>query len=341
MKVYSIVFAGLIIILGCSTEKKAKTISPSFFKLLSEVPDLELTLTTDLTKLAAEKEKEAYQDAVLSSTSFDFPLQNDTIEIRARGVTRREICEFPPIMINLKKPALRAAGLSTFDKIKLVTHCKDSSQFEQLVLKEYLNYRLYNAVTDSSFSVVRATVTYKDSKNSVPTVTREGFFIEPAEELAERLSGTLDEESGSLKNVQRDYYQKLVMFQYMIGNTDWNLGNRHNIRVIQTGKEPPLTIPYDFDYSGLVNAPYAKPHPMLPISKVTDRLMQWRGSSDADFTAYVAFYNRKKDTFLSLCRNTKGLDENSTERIISYIESFYSGIDTPEKISAAILKARR
>lgn len=47
-----------------------------------------------------------------------------------------------------------------------------------------------------------------------------------------------------------------------------------------------LPIPYDFDYAGFVNAPYAVPYDYLPINKVTDRL--YRGiCREITLTQYV------------------------------------------------------
>jgi hypothetical protein len=44
----------------------------------------------------------------------------------------------------------------------------------------------------------------------------------------------------------------------MIGNIDWSAVYQHNIRVIQSGNDPYIALPYDFDMSGFVNAPYAQ-----------------------------------------------------------------------------------
>jgi len=52
------------------------------------------------------------------------------------------------------------------------------------------------------------------------------------------------------------------IFQYMTGNTDWAVPNYHNIKTDGTKERhhlPTISVPYDFDYAGFVDAPYAVP----------------------------------------------------------------------------------
>ena len=66
------------------------------------------------------------------------------------------------------------------------------------------------------------------------------------------------------------------VFMYMVGNTDWSLPYLHNIRVFQNFTSY-IAVPYDFDWSGIVDAPYAVPDYRLNIKSVRDRI--WRGTS--------------------------------------------------------------
>ena len=68
---------------------------------------------------------------------------------------------------------------------------------------------------------------------------------------------------------------RYALFQHMIGNHDWSMragpvGKEccHNAELI--GPPRPATlipIPYDFDFSGLVDAPYATPPEGIPIDR--------------------------------------------------------------------------
>ena len=61
----------------------------------------------------------------------------------------------------------------------------------------------------------------------------------------------------------------------MIGNTDWNLDKSHNIELIRPASGgAPIPVPYDFDWSGLIAPPYARPNQMLGIGSVKQRLFR-------------------------------------------------------------------
>ena len=65
----------------------------------------------------------------------------------------------------------------------------------------------------------------------------------------------------------------------MIGNTDWSMVYQHNVEMLYLNSAA-FAIPYDFDHSGIVNAYYAKPNPMLNIRSVRDRI--YRGMCRKD-----------------------------------------------------------
>ena len=56
----------------------------------------------------------------------------------------------------------------------------------------------------------------------------------------------------------------MMLFEYMIGNTDysiWAFAQRADRAGSRTARS--IAVPYDFDLSGLVHAPYASPDPRL------------------------------------------------------------------------------
>ena len=71
----------------------------------------------------------------------------------------------------------------------MVRHCRDGDDDEQNLLEEYLVYRSYNLLTDESFRVRLARITYADGEDDDDPVVRYAFFIEEAEAIAERLGG--------------------------------------------------------------------------------------------------------------------------------------------------------
>ena len=61
----------------------------------------------------------------------------------------------------------------------------------------------------------------------------------------------------------------------MIGNTDWSVPNQHNCKVLSgmniEHSDLGTIVPYDFDYSGLVDADYAVPYEGLALESVRER----------------------------------------------------------------------
>jgi hypothetical protein len=115
-----------------------------------------------------------------------------------------------------------------------------------------------------------------------------------------------------------------TLFSYMIGNTDWSLAYQHNTEMFYDGRRM-IAIPYDFDHSGLVNAFYAKPNPMLKISSVTERV--YRGlckRNPQTFSNMREFYISKENSIINLLNGFKEFfDDKEFKRLDDYIKSFY------------------
>ncbi len=322
-----------IIAQSCKTETTHadEILNQSIFDYIYEAHEPTLTLSGNLSHLTEpgtheeETGKEHYHDAMLSiahgTESVDIAAR-----IAKRGVTRKRICDFPPIKLKFKKNKLAEHDFSKFNTYKLVTHCIDS--LEQLVLSELVVYELYNQLTDNSFRVKRVNIIYKDE--SAQEVDKHiAFLIEEDQELAHRLDATLYKDP--IKSLDRKQYAEMVIFQYMIGNTDWNLTNGHNMKWIQHESLPsPTPIPYDFDFCGLVNAPHASPHPNMPIKDVRDRMLQWRGKTKTELKEVAAKFISEKGNLLAIINHTEGLSVSRKADMIEFLEEFYADIGNEE-----------
>lgn len=311
--------------LSCKQEKvKNNTHLTSIFNWLNSEDDIiNLEIKGDLKHLfVARHEADQYHPANIKITRGDSLMQFD-MKISRRGVTRKKICDFPPIKLKFPKSSLKERGFSSLNDYKLVTHCMEGE--DDLVLKEYLAYKLFNQLTEKSFRVKLAKIRYIDESGEVPNDTHFGFLIEGNKELANRLDGKLiDPEKLKITNVDKDQYKKMVVFQYMIANTDWNLSKGHNIKWVQTNSsEAPTPIPYDFDYCGLVNAPYAVPHPKIPIKNVRQRYLQWRGKSKEELKPVCKNFTANKAAFIEACQGFANLTDTSKAEIVSFLETFF------------------
>ncbi len=201
-----------------------------------------------------------------------------------------------------------------------------------------VTYLIMNELTDKSFRVQLAKVTYRSPDGATEAYA---FIMENNHEMADRIGGDLlKEEPLQLTTIDAEQYRLLTVFQYMIGNTDWNLAKSHNIKLVSTGAgEAPTPVPYDFDYSGLVNAPYAQPHPQMPIRHVRERFFQWRGANTEGLEQTLQLFREKKNAIYELVRGFEYLSRESRQDILQYLDIFYKGL--PQLPTLAIKTVRR
>ncbi|MDX1665890.1 MAG: hypothetical protein R3350_01615 [Saprospiraceae bacterium] len=323
--------------------EEEKVFSETLFERIQTDLLPEVALETDLEQLIGQSEAASaragegteidppYQGASFSWYDTTGARQQLDIKVRGRGKSRRRICDFPPMKLNFDKSDLRDMELAPFDKVKLVTHCNG---MEDLVLREYLAYRLYNELTEYSFLVQPLKVNYRDSEGKLDPQTYFGLMLEPDDQLANRLGGRiLPKDPDKLKGISKKHYCLLTLFQYMIGNTDWNLSLLHNIELIAVDdKAVPVPIPYDFDQSGLVNAPYATPYPSLPIGNVRERLFQWRGKNREGLEEAIAVFLHRKAALFGLVEEVPWLAGESKDDMLQYLQSFYDILENPERL---------
>ncbi|MCB0643519.1 MAG: hypothetical protein KDC44_17855, partial [Phaeodactylibacter sp.] len=247
-----------------------------------------------------ETEADDYQPASLrwqdGDGTVDIPLLT-----KPRGKTRREMCEFPPIKLKLDTTLVIQGQLIEPGKYKLVTHCSQDAGGEELLLREQVAYNIFDALTEKGFRTKLLRVTYKDLQGQELPGTHWAILLENTNDLERRLKVQELADEAPLKQVSADDYNLFVLYQFMIGNTDWNLNNRHNVKLFLGQNGLPYPVPYDFDYSGLVNASYAKPYPTMPIESVRDRFLQWRGKNRELLEPSIELLKSKREAVLASC----------------------------------------
>lgn len=304
----------------------------SIFDLMNHQEVLEVTLEGDFETLKERRRSAEGQMVSLTFADANGEEQLWNIEITLRGNFRRMRCTaMPPMKLNFKKKELKEAGLAKFDDMKLVTQCmKDDDDSKAAVLKEYLAYKIYNEITDESFKVQLLKITYKDTKSGNST-KQWGFLIEDTAQMRNRLGVEKAEQKRGLKKDafnQTSLYQTAV-FQYMIGNSDWNITACRNVKmVVEDGKT--LMIPYDFDFSGLVDASYALSNANYEMSSVQDRIYMGFEDDLVSLDATLDFYKTKQSSIKELVKNFKVLRMGDRRVVLNYLNSFYDNIDTIE-----------
>ena len=145
------------------------------------------------------------------------------------------------------------------------------------MLKEHLAYQIYNALTDKSLRARLARMTYHDTSGRTESLTRYAFFVEHFDSLAKRHDAVVwKPERFDVLDADPVEMATLDVFEYMIGNTDWSAVFNHNVVLIRDAAGRATAVPYDFDFSGLVDAEYASVAPELPIRHVTAALVPRR-----------------------------------------------------------------
>jgi hypothetical protein len=249
--------------------------------------------------------------------------------------------------LNFKKKEVKGTLFDGLDKVKLVSHCRETwKSFEGYIHKEYLVYKTLNILTDYSFRVRLVHIEYVDSEGRSRPAQHVAFFIEPADQLAERLDGTVVTDRYSLPSeFDPDELCLAELFQFMIGNTDFSFFSSqeeccHNSKVIITA-DGLIPVPYDFDLTGMVDVPYASVNSRLPIDSVTERYYRGLTADHLVLEKALDRFRQKRNEILALWRNAEYLTPEDKEVAIDYIQAFYEIIDEPELFKKAIINRMR
>ena len=304
---------------------------------------LDVTIEAPIETLMEVRPDLAYLEGRFTYTEADGSDKTLALKLRTRGNYRRdpEHCNFAPIRLNFKKGEVKGTLFSGQDKLKLVTHCQSYEEgYEQNLLKEYLAYRLLHELTSVSYGTRLFHITYVNAQDG-KELTRYGFVIENDKALAKR-NGLKLVEIKRIKESEIDARQQNLVhvFQYMIGNTEYSLVNPepnknccHNADVLSATTKPPyIPLAFDFDFSGLVNAPYAQPNPRYPIPNVKRRF--YRGLCDANdlLPETLKTFVDKKDAFYNIIDELEPATRRTKQQVRAYLDSFYEVITDPAEV---------
>ena len=142
-------FISVLLLLASFAASSQKSLIDSAAFFHDEQP-FEMVLSSDLKNLINKKMTKAEQPATVTMRFADSTVISEDIRINTRGKFRLENCQMPPILLNFKNqtsPRLRPLG-----KLKLVVGCGATNEDEQLIIKEYLAYKMYNMLTEKKLS---------------------------------------------------------------------------------------------------------------------------------------------------------------------------------------------
>lgn len=304
---------------------------------------LEMVLRTDISWIRDERSDEEEAEGMVILRGPDGAEVAVPVKVRARGNFRRDRsnCNFPPLRLNFAGKQVEGTVFEGQDKLKLVTPCHDSrDSYQTYVIQEYLVYRVLQLLTPASFRVRLVHITYEDPDGGYDTRSRTAFLLEDDDQMAARNRALVSEwEQFHPAAMYGEQASVVVLFQYMIGNTDFSLPMFHNALLLRDQEGRYLTIPYDFDWSGIVDARYAVPDPRLPISDVRQRIFRGYCRPDVDHDGLIDRFNAQRDAIRALYEGMPELEEGARKRALEYYDRFYEIINDSRKYDREIVRA--
>ena len=270
------------------------------------------------------------------------------VSVSVRGITRRkqEVCAFPPLRVEFTEEPGPASIFKGQRHLKLVTQCQRTSDYQQYLLLEYAAYRLYRALTPDSFNARLARIDYAFKEGHAPS-TRLGFFIEDFADVAKRNGQEWLRGVGRISASQLDApaAARYAVFEYMISNLDWAMTAGpagtdccHNARLMgaegATGTSTGLIpVPYDFDFSGLVNPPYAAPPAGIPVANVKVRRYRGFCAHSEEAKALLAQISDRRAALLAILDETPQLEDRTRRNAARYLSDFFDEVGSPSKVA--------
>ena len=310
----------------------------SLYNYLYHLPErANITIETDIRNLIRTSSKEEYQPANLMVVRPDSSILTLEGRARARGNIRKKVCRYPPVKFDFSKSYLDSLGFVKNDKLKLVFPCSTQKDAQLKLYKEFFLYELYNVIDTNGLraKLLDITINYEGEEKNNFT----GFLVEDEEEYALRKNARVLE-NGKIRasSLDRSSFLKMLFFQYMICNTDWDIASKHNVELVKLPEEDKLiALPYDFDYSGYVDQHYAVPHESLPIEDVKERYFMPYKVSEGEFNAIIKYYLSIEKEVYAVVDQADYLGEREQKQSRRFFKDFFDLLRYPNRIKGDII----
>ena len=321
-------------------DKRAKDASAR--PLFTSLDPLPFTLTANFGQISRERDSTSKKefDGTLVVRDEAGTDRSVKVRLRTRGHFRlmARTCRFVNLLVLFPDKGLKGTPFEGQKSLKLGAHCQNDSKYEQYVLKEYLAYRIFNLVTEVSFRARLSTGTYVDSASGRPLLTRAALWIESEADVASRARGQMrDLRRALFADVDAPTLDQMALFEYAIGNTDWSIYALHNVRVIRQDNGIVLPVPYDFDFSGLVDASYAIPPPQLAIKSVRERLFRGPCRPRDVLTERLTLWQARRAAIFNEVGQVQGLEPREAQYTREYLTEFFDMLNDPRQVKRAFV----
>lgn len=342
--IFALIFIWLISVGVVFSQEPAAVISSDTFSTSIDMFEvstpMDITLTYDMKAFQRDKNKDEYRDVHFLYQFTDSVAIEHTLRIKPRGQFRKSHCSYAPFWLNIRKADIVNENLQEVKRLKVVTQCRGGKDYSDYVLKEFLAYRIYNLLSPVSFRVRLVHMKYIDTGRKNKESDSWAFMIEPEEMLAERNDGVvIKNDELSMHYMRAAEMDLAALFHYMIGNPDYSITGRHNMKILGLpgyGSLGYTPVPYDFDYTGLVDADYAIPGENLGISSVRQRYFLGPCREDQEFQIAIDHINSHREEILELVEEFPYLSERHKNDMIGYLEDFFSSASGPNFIGSKL-----
>ena len=340
-----------LLVLGCAVFSLQAPAGAAFADdpLFADHAVLAVEIHAPLTELFEQRDAEVELPGRFLYTAADGAEVELSVQLRARGNFRRrdDVCDFPPLRLNFRKSEVEGLLFDKQDKLKLVTHCSDRRDgYEQNVLLEYLAYRIFSTLTEASYRTRLLQIRYVDDHPKAPERLRYGIVIEHRDRLSARLGLPFVTHSEvPSRQLDAAHTNRVSVFEFMIANTDFSARRGregepccHNVNLFGTPDPGYVPVPYDFDMSGLVDAPYAAPNPRFGLSSVRRRLYRGRCIFNDQLPATMAEFVRAEPAVMELVAGIPGLDNRHRKLARNFLIEFYKTAKSAKRTEILLIK---
>lgn len=333
------IFLTFLLVTIAFTVKSQKADVPPIFQ--NQQP-LTLSMSFSIKEIKKNTVDSVYLPSTLKFKNDQGVMDSIPIRIRARGNFRRANCFFPPIRMKMKKGDAQKTIFTGNKDFKLVLPCQPGKPGNDLIMKEYLAYKLLEPLTPYFFHTRLADITLTDKSGKSKSYVVKGFLIEDDDLVAHRFNGKVVEQQIHPMTLNDTASVVNDLFQYLVANTDWSTAMQHNMKVIQLASNQKIPLAYDFDMAGLVNAPYATVNETLSISSVQERLYRGFCRNEATVQYVRSEYLRHENDLMKVISDHQSyFTEKDYTGITKFVGEFYATLKNDKRFKDAIITGCR
>jgi hypothetical protein len=326
---------------GAKTDKEGVTL------LFQERDPLDIQLQFSTKDLKKNTNDSTYFKSTLMFKNESGTWDSLKIKLRARGNHRRKNCYYAPLKVKIKKRDSRTTLFEGNTKLKFVLPCLLEKDNDDLVVKEYMAYRIFELLSPYHYKARLANIEFKEEKGKrIKEHNLMAILLEDIDRVADRHEGhTLTRRVHPLQQDDLSSLQN-AFFQYLIGNTDFSTRGEHNQKLLFIDKKY-VSIPFDFDMSGLVDASYASISGMEnmkgSITMVTQRVYKGYKRDDVLTQRVRQEFIAAKDEIYAVMDDAKRYFQNPImfNKAKDFVADFFEIMESEKKFNKYIIDRTR